>query len=296
MAVGACGDDQDEAQRQTGPFAVGTRTTTFVDASRPTKAFKDQPAKDERTIVTNIWYPAGGKPSDRAAADAAPADGRFPLVVFIHGQHGEPQQYGYSMHKWAEAGYVVAAPRQPLTVLGGPGADFIDDSKDVLADIPFVITSMGEDLSDLVDLDHVAVIGHSSGAIAALGVALNTCCHDERIDAVALESVIKFPVGGEYFSGLPATPILFLHGTADGTFPIDAAHKVFEEAEPPKFFLSIEKGDHSGTFRYGDPARLATRAVVAFLDAYIKDREDSLDELRSIARESPLAELEAVPE
>ena len=41
-----CGDDRDEAQEQEGPFAVGTRSVTFVDQTRPTPAFGEAPARE----------------------------------------------------------------------------------------------------------------------------------------------------------------------------------------------------------------------------------------------------------
>ena len=47
--------------------------------------------------MTDVWYPDD-------------ADGPFPLIVFNHGQQGEPQQYAPSFEAWAGADYVVAAP------------------------------------------------------------------------------------------------------------------------------------------------------------------------------------------
>ena len=52
------------------------------------------------------------------------------------------------------AGYVVAAPRHPLTVRGGPGAQFAHDVEGELGDVPFVVTSIDDELSDLADVDH----------------------------------------------------------------------------------------------------------------------------------------------
>jgi fermentation-respiration switch protein FrsA (DUF1100 family) len=276
---------------------VGVRTLTFVDASRPMRANETGPDAPRRKIVTNVWYPAGGQPSEAETPDAAPAPGPFPLIVFSHGRSGEPQQYAASFRVWARAGYVVAAPRHPLTVRGSPGGGVTDDIQNQPADISFVITRMGAELPNDVDIDHVAVVGHSSGAITALGVGFNTCCHDDRADAVVLESVIPLPfAGGSYFEDLPATPVLFFHGDADGTFPIAAGRGVFQRARPPKFFVTIQGGGHTPPYRDGPPDfHLVAQVSLDFFDRYLKDRADALDRMQADVGMFPFGKLEAVP-
>jgi fermentation-respiration switch protein FrsA (DUF1100 family) len=289
VVVGAtsCGDSQ--AVETTGPYRVGTRSVTFVDESRPTPAFGGTPARDTRTVVTDLWYPAEGDANARPVADGRAADGPFPLIVFNHGQQGDPQSYAPSFEAWARAGYVVAAPRHPLTVRGGPGAQFADDIEGELGDVPFVITSVDDELSDLVDVDHVAVAGHSSGAIVAHGTAFNTCCHDDRIDAVLVQALMEIPLDGEYEADLKGTPVMFMHGDADAR-PPGESHAVFDEAEPPKYFLTIAGGDHSQVYRSGPSTPLVAEAALAFFDLHIKDRDEALDRLEA------LPGIEAVPE
>lgn len=282
----SCGDDH--AVETTGPYRVGTRSVTFVDESRPTPAFEASPAVRTRTVVTDLWYPAEGDPEGGPVADSPAADGPFPLIVFNHGQQGEPQQYALSFELWARAGYVVAAPRHPLSVLGGPGAQFANDIEGELGDVPFVITSVDEELSDLADVDHLAVAGHSSGAIVAFGNAFNTCCHDEGIDAVLVQALLDIPLNGEYAAELKGTPVMFMHGDADPTPPAES-HAIFDEAEPPRYFLTIQGGDHSNVYRGGPSAPLVAEAALAFFDLHIKDRDEARDTLNAFPG------IEAVP-
>lgn len=275
----ACGDDH--AQETTGPYGVGWRSVTFVDETRATPAFGTAPAQDTRTLVTDLWYPAEGDPTAAPTAEAPAAEGPFPLIVFNHGQQGEPQQYAPSFEAWARAGYVVAAPRHPVSVLGGPGGQFVDDMDGELGDVPFVITSIDEELSDLADVDHVVVAGHSSGAIVAFAAAFNTCCHDDRVDAVLVEALLNVPLDGEYASELKGTPVMFMHGDADLT-PLAEAHATFEAAEPPRYFLPIPGGDHSGAYRSGESAPMVAAAALAFFDRHVKDRDDASDTLEAI--------------
>jgi fermentation-respiration switch protein FrsA (DUF1100 family) len=273
----ACGDD---VLGKVGPYRVGTRLVTFVDHTRDTPAFGASPARPERTLVTDLWYPAEGEPDAAPVADAPAADGPFPLIVFNHGQQGAPQQYAPSFQVWARAGYVVAAPRHPVTVQGGPGGQFVHDVDGELGDVPFVIASIDKELSDLVDVDHVAVAGHSSGAIVAFGVAFNTCCHDDRVDAVLVQALVNVPLHGEYAPELKGTPVMFMHGDADPT-PAAAAHTTFEAAEPPKYFLTLAGGDHSNAYRSGPPALQVAAAALSFFDLHIKHRDEALDTLVS---------------
>jgi fermentation-respiration switch protein FrsA (DUF1100 family) len=285
------------SQQTTGPYAVGARTFTFVDESRPLMANDTRPDAPRRTIVTNVWYPATGQPADAETPDAKPASGPFPLIVFSHGRSGEPQQYAATFRLWARAGYIVAAPRHPLTVRGSPAGSVTADIQNQPADLSFVITRMHAELANDVDIEHVAVVGHSSGAISALGAGFNTCCHDKRIDAVVLESVIPVAfAGGTYFDTLAPTPVLFFHGDADSTFPIASGRSAFQSARPPKFFVTIQGGGHTTPYRDGPPDfHLVAQVSLDFFDRYLKDRTDALDRLRVDAAAYPFGRLEAVP-
>ena len=268
----------DHSVATTGPYRVGTRTATFVDDTRPTPAFGGSPAAPNRSVVTDIWYPAAGNPDDATVAGGPAADGPFPLVVFNHGQQGEPQQYAPSFEVWARAGYVVAAPRHPLTVRGGPGAVFADDAQGEIGDVAFVIDSIDENLSDLADVDHVAVAGHSSGVLVAFTTTFQDCCHDDRIDAVLLEGT-PVPLGQES-AGLAGTPVMFVQGDADPTPPA-VPHAAYDAADSPKVFLTVPGGDHSGIYRDAPAVSDVARAALAFLDWQVKGRDGALDTLEN---------------
>jgi fermentation-respiration switch protein FrsA (DUF1100 family) len=277
---GMVGCGKDHAVEATGPYQVGTRSVTFVDDSRPTAAYGSFPGAPNRTLVTDFWYPADGDPAAGPVADAPAADGPFPLIVFNHGQQGAPEQYALSFQTWARAGYVVAAPRHPLTIKGGPGAQFANDIEGELGDVPFVVKSIDDQMSDLVDVDHLALAGHSSGAIVAYGGAFNTCCHFDDPDAVLVESLQPIPLAGEYSDDLKGTPILFLHGEAE-LIPADVSHAAYDEAKSPKFFWNIPGGDHSAVYRDGPAAPQVAETALAFFDGYVKGRDKARDTLEA---------------
>jgi fermentation-respiration switch protein FrsA (DUF1100 family) len=278
VLLGMVGCGRDHAVEATGPYAVGTRSVTFVDDSRPTAAFGSFPGAPDRTLVTDFWYPAAGDPAAAPAPDAEAADGPFPLILFNHGQQGAPEQYAQSFQTWARAGYVVAAPRHPLTIKGGPGAVFVDDIEGELGDVPFVVKSIDDQMSDLVDVDHLVLAGHSSGAIVAYGDAFNTCCHFDDPDAVLLEALTPIPLAGKYSDSLKGTPVLFMHGDADQA-QFANAHAVFDEQKSPRFFLTIPGGDHSQVYRDSPQTQMVADTALAFFDRYVKGRHQAGDSL-----------------
>src|SRR3990172_4593633 len=101
-----------------GPFPVGVKTVTFVDASRPTPANGTFPGAPQRTLVTEIWYPA------LAAGRDAPVDlsgAPYPIVVHSHGFLDNRNGEAYVGQHLASRGFVVAAPDYPLSNGGAPG-------------------------------------------------------------------------------------------------------------------------------------------------------------------------------
>ena len=302
--LSGCGGGGDGSTPMRGPearFAIGTRFETFVDRSRPTDATAASDAKPERTFETLVTYPATGSPRGSATSGAPGAPGGpFPLVVFSHGGGvSSPVRYELLFNAWAAAGYVVAAPKYPLssTSLPNAGADAVNQP----ADVSFLISEMvrlGADptspYAGLVDGERVAAAGHSLGAATTLGVGFNRCCVDRRIDAgiVMAGGEALFP-DDQWFASI-RTPILVIHGDDDRIVRIADGQKVFADAPPPKAMLTIFGGDHSRPYggalattenpeRLGatvnGPTMIVNATVVAFLDRYLKDSPDALDRL-----------------
>ena len=125
LAVGGlAGDAVGTATRQAQDMVVHL---DLVDVSRPTAAGPGVPASPTRSLPTTVHLPAGDAPA--------------PLIVLAHGAAGAPEKFGELAAAWADAGYVVAAPRFPLTnedVQPPVLADLAEQSRDVR----FVIDSL----------------------------------------------------------------------------------------------------------------------------------------------------------
>jgi hypothetical protein len=178
-------------------------------------------------------------------ADAPAADGPFALIVFNHGQ----QVPGNARCRSRPGPEPATWWRHPPSAdgEGRPGAAFANDIEGELG-TPFVVKSIDDQMSDLVDVDHLALAGHSSGAIVAYGTRQQLAATSRRPRRRAAGVSAAHPLAGEYSDDLKGTPVLFMHGDADLT-PATVSRPAYDEAEAPKFFLSIPGGDHSAVYR-----------------------------------------------
>jgi dienelactone hydrolase len=278
-------------------YALGTRTVTFVDHSRPTAAVprRSLAAHPYRRITVTIVYPAVGRPGGKVLAGAMPSGGLFPLVVASHGVTGTGPQFAGLLLPWARAGYVIAAPTYPLS--SGPGAD-IDDLPHQPGDIAFVVRSLrtmtdaaADPLHDHVEVSCLALAGHSLGAATTLEAAYERGFEVPGVRAVVSMAGIlaAIPPGG--FEPAPPTPLLLIHGDVDTTVPISGSQNAFRVLRGPRWFVTMHGADHNTIFLppYGS---VLDAAAIAFLDAQLKGQPAALGALGEVVARSHVASLQ----
>jgi predicted dienelactone hydrolase len=219
---------------------------TFVDRTRVTPVNGTVAERPNRTLDTMVQVPDG--------------DGPFPLVVFAHGFGATVEVYEPLLREWAAAGFVVAAPRFPLTYAGTPGGINGGDVENQPGDVSFVIDRIlaeskrsSGDLAGVVDPDAIGVAGHSNGGITALGIIGNSCCRDPRIKAAAVLDGVDSPYSTGTYDLTDLPPTLWVHGTKDPAIGYDEAVRMFNTAKGPKALLSLEGADHGGWLAAGSP-------------------------------------------
>ncbi len=284
-------------------YAVGERTETFVDHSRPTKgdAKRNIAAADSRTLPTLIVYPTTGEAAPRGLTapttkDAPVAEGRFPLVVFSHGVTASGQAYAPMLAAWARRGYIVAAPTFPMTSGPGAWADLTDYANQP-ADVSYIIseiskfdTTPGDPLAGHVDTSEVAATGHSLGGLTTLGF-FNSCCRDPRVKALIAFSGARPPYPGNW-DDLPQTPLLLVHGDADKTVPYDKSVESFSFFTGPRAFVSEVGAGHSTIFTSegGHVYGMATQdSALAFLDLELRHDDSAWKALGATLDSSKVA-------
>ena len=270
-----------------GPFPVGVTTTVFVDSGR-TDNFTKQP----RTLVTEIWYPATdearqmpkNKFSDFIPGGVTPAidemvaktyktslsdvdklywneahrnapvrPGRFPLVVFSHGNGGSRHQNTFWCDYLASHGYIIVAPDHTgnarWTIIDGKlitsqASERLNSAKDRPLDVCFLLDQMirwdkGGDprFAGHIDTDHAAITGMSFGSFTAHWAS----DRDERFQAVIAMS------GAPLSHTNLTVPSLRMLGTEDRTLGVMGNALIRDNHAKhtgPSFLLELKNGGH----------------------------------------------------
>ncbi|WP_375263608.1 alpha/beta hydrolase family protein [Palleronia sp.] len=175
-----------------GEHTVGVRTMTFtrpdvVDVVNSTE--EGNMTRYDREITVEVFYPAaegteaGGTYTaylrdgetqatltGRAARDAAPAEGSFPLVLISHGYPGNRFLMAHLAENLASKGYVTASIDHPDSTYSDIGA-FGSTLYNRPQDQSFVLdqmASLGGDLGGIVDASRTGLVGYSMGGYGAL--------------------------------------------------------------------------------------------------------------------------------
>ncbi len=261
-----------------GPYPVGVRTVTFEDTGRR------KPDGTPRQLVTEIWYPAvqstRGQPTvsydifsvftpeqqaaigpgtigllpTAAVRDAEPtrAHGKFPLVVFAHGQAAIRWQSTYYTVLLASHGYVVVSTDHEggtlYDVVRGQLQNTAVGVETRPADVIFLLSRFErlketDPLYGLLDYERIGVTGHSFGALTSLRVA----AMDPRVKAIVPQAPVDANLA---WLGLPlpvklGIPVHLQAAHDDRTLPwdtnIDPTLLVMKD---PYSLLDIVHGGH----------------------------------------------------
>jgi dienelactone hydrolase len=238
------------------PFRFTVRHETFVDKSRATASPGDAAYSTDRVLPTDLYIPTGSTPR--------------PLIMFSHGYHGAPRKFSRLFSAWAAAGYMVAAPRFPLTSDRGAPFDSVGDLANQPADISFVLTELLRGpLRSRIDASRIAAAGLSLGGGTTWNLAEGTCCRDPRFRAAAMFDALYAPINGKFERN--KIPLLIAHIDTDASLPYATAKQAFAESASPKFLLTFHTGIHAEAYE-NTPSphdRTAVRTSIDFFDLYL---------------------------
>jgi len=236
----------------TSTSAATTTTTTVAPAGIVVE--ERTWSRGSRALATRVYRPR--------------ASGHFPVFVWVHGFRATVDFFDPLLRYIAGHGYVVVAPRFPLTRADAPGPRVYNDYVNQPADVSFVVSKVLAEFAPDVDSARVSVGGHSLGAVTTMALVSNRCCFDARVRA-AVEvdgSNLSFPSGAVEERGIP---LLLIHGDADRTFSINESRTTYARATPPKYFVVLPGIGHV-PFGIARADAVLEPAIVDFLDATLK--------------------------
>jgi predicted dienelactone hydrolase len=226
-----------------GPYPVGVRTVTFVDTSRPTAPNGDFPGAPDRTLVTEIWYPASQTGRD------VPVDttgSPYPVVIHSHGFLDSRVGEAFVSQHLASRGYIVAATDYPLSHGAAPGGATVSDVHNQPGDWSFVLDGVLSELGDAADSGRIGASGLSLGGLTTFLVTYHRDLRDPRIRA-ALPMAAPGCLFTRRFFRTSEVPLLILHGDSDLIVPFRGnGRRGYRRAFRPKFLVQLRDGSHTG--------------------------------------------------
>jgi predicted dienelactone hydrolase len=202
---------------QRGPHAVGYRSITIGDGAGRLEADLWYPALNTEGAAEQIAYTFTLKSPDwgsqgisvvhgRALRDATVdgAAGPYPLIVFSHGFSGNPEWYSTLPEHYASHGFVVIAPEHVEGAWETSALAAIDRPRDIVTAIDHAerLAAPGGAFAGLIDLQNIAVVGHSYGgytALASAGARIDYAAFNARCAALAADDpkgFLCFPLLG----------------------------------------------------------------------------------------------------
>lgn len=266
------------------PGQVRHLQLALVDRSRAAVDPSGERSAASRALPTELYLPADHGPR--------------PLVVLAHGYDGDPGKFDHLLTHWAEAGFVVAAPRFPITYTGASAAGLArsGDYSEQPADVRFVIDELlASRYRSRIDRSRIGLAGLSLGGGTAWALVAHPCCRDPRIDAAIVMDGMQFPFAGAEF-GANRIPLLVFHADRDPALPFAAARDAYLRAAPPKWFVTIFGVLHAQPFEDSPSAAdaMVERTTTDFWEAWLLDDDDARAALLPDATVDGVSTAEAV--
>ena len=283
-----------------GPFGVDIKRLEFKDESR------------NRDIPLVVYSPKDKEDLEKS-----------PVVVFSHGLAGNQYTYRYFGKHLASHGYTVLQPthkgsdttsfvRRPSVKIFSQG-ELVDRGKDVSFALDLLEQGkLPDDVTSKVDLENVALAGHSFGALTAQAMAgvvvtdrsgREVPIEDDRFDAYIAMSPYGDSLPTHLLGMNPKTydhiekPLLTISGDHDRLFTGGEGPRVHRDtfngaSSKHKYHMEIDKTVHASFAQMfgivGITAAVTNSTSLAFLDAHLKEKKEAheylLKEMPKVAR------------
>jgi predicted dienelactone hydrolase len=200
-----------------GKHAVGYRVFTTTGAQQQPLTLRAwyparRPADKKRPTITynapSKWAEQIFPGKEITSVGSALSNGSpertakpYPLVVFSHGYAISPIVFSTLVEHYASHGYIVLAPEHNETFddqsLDGFWKALVDRPVDITRTIDYAqqLTKPRASFAGMIDMNNIAVVGHSYGgytALAAAGARFDFAAYKTRCAALAADDPLNF--------------------------------------------------------------------------------------------------------
>ncbi|MGF1482478.1 MAG: alpha/beta hydrolase family protein [Cyanophyceae cyanobacterium] len=277
--------------------------------------------------------PTDGNPADiYFPRVSATSDESFPTAILLPGALVDKSFYSNFATQVASYGFIVAVPNNTVSL---PQFDFnglLPEASQINAVYDFVLTESENStspLADIVDLDKLALLGHSQGGAVGLTAIEGSCIfpfclgdfsRPEALMAGAFYGTNRFdPLLMEFIpTNNEGIPIALVQGSLDGVATPEEALATFNLIQdPPKALISVNGANHfsitnvdnppgalpdfsNPTLAQDEAIETIARWSALFLRATVLDDADAFELVFDGEAKAPnvsvIAEVKAVPE
>jgi predicted dienelactone hydrolase len=218
-----------------GRLKIGVTTVDAVDTAR-----------ENRTLPTEIWYPAS-----EAGRDTEPLPRAFPLILMAHGFCGSRTNYEFLTVHLASHGFVVAAPDfTGVTSAACAAGQVTADIDDLPLDLDFVCRDLHDVTGPLAKFAQrvrgipTGLVGHSLGGRAVVEA---TRMFTPFTATIGLAPAVAGPDADGLDELKPRRAWMVMGGTADTLVSFtDWTQPFFDGLPTPSFLVRVTGGTHSG--------------------------------------------------
>jgi dienelactone hydrolase len=238
-----------------------------------------------QTIPVNLPATAAAQRDLPTTVLLPPETSPAPVVVFAHGLGSHPWDFLPLLQAWVDAGYVVVAPRFPLTSSDNPEHNTeVHDLASQPGDVTFVLdwileanTQPASPLFAAMQPENIGIAGWSLGGATAYGLLFEPCCVDPRLMAgVILASTDLLQTGDSNFTR--PMPMLVLHGDADEQLDYRYGRWTFADLAGPARFITLLGATHNPPYQ-AEPSAwdgVVTDSTIAFWQATLDGDPDGV--------------------